>query len=258
MLKTGTAATRQFALLLRQAFRRLQDAALASRDVDADQFVLWGAALLATPLLFNTVTWTSRYPWLRHRSLEVLHDAVLADRLFFVTWPMLVMWLVGALVWDGLVPDKTDQQVLGVLPVGSRRIAAARLAAAWLAAIALLVGIVVPPALAYGLAGGAHPSVGPRLGIAVGQAVASFAAGLFAFSSLLAIRGALVCLVGGAAAARAAVALQLVSVVLLVETFLFLPGLMPAAMRAVSEGGAAAVGAAGVVPGPLCHLRRAA
>jgi hypothetical protein len=43
--------------------------------------------------------------------------------------------------------------------------------------------------------------------------------------------------VGGAAAARAAVALQLVSVVLLVETFLFLPGLMPAAMRAVSEGG---------------------
>ena len=238
MLTAGTAATRQFALLLRHAFRRLQDAALASRDVDADQFVLWGAALLATPLLFNTVTWTSRYPWLRRRSLEVLHDAVLADRLFFVTWPMLVMWLVGALVWDGLVPDKTDQQVLGVLPVGSRRIAAARLAAAWLAAIVLLVGIVVPPALVYGLAGGAHPSVGPRLGIAVGQAVASLAAGLFAFSSLLAIRGALVCLVGGAAAARAAVVLQLLSVVLLVETFLFLPGLMPAAMRAVSEGGA--------------------
>ena len=237
MLTAGPSATRQFTLLVRQAFRRLQDAALASRDVDADQFVLWGAALLATPLLFNTVTWTSRYPWLRHRSLEVLHDAVLADRLFFVTWPMLVMWLVGALVWDGLFPDKTDQQVLGVLPVGSRRIAAARLAAAWLAAVALLVGIVVPPALAYGLTGGAHPSVGPRVGIAAGQAVASFAAGLFAFSALLAIRGALVCLVGGAAAARAAVALQLVSVVLLVETFLFLPGLMPAAMRAVSEGG---------------------
>ena len=173
MLTKHAAAGRQFALLLRQALRRLQDAALASRDVDADQFVLWGAALVATPLLFNTVTWTSRYPWLRHRSLEVLHDAVLADRLFFVTWPMLVMWVVGALVWDGLVPDKTDQQVLGVLPVGSRRIAAARLAAAWLTAIVLLAGIVVPPALAYGLAGGAHPSVGPRLGIMAGQAVAS-------------------------------------------------------------------------------------
>ena len=215
----------------------MQDAALASRDIDADQFVLWGAALLATPLLFNTVTWTSRYPWLRRRSLELLHDAVLADRLFFVTWPMLVMCLVGALVWDGLVPDKTDQQVLGVLPVGSRRIAAARLAAAWLAATVLLAGIVVPPALAYGLAGGVHPSVGPRLGIIVGQAVASLAAGLFAFSTLLAIRGALVCLIGGAAAARAAVVIQLLAVVLLVETFLFLPGLMPAAMRAVSEGG---------------------
>jgi hypothetical protein len=238
VLTPGSTTRRQFALLVRQAIRRLQDAALASRDVDADQFVLWGAALLATPLLFNTVTWTSRYPWLRHRSLEVLHDAVLADRLFFVTWPMLVMCLVGALVWDGLVPDKTDQQVLGVLPVGSRKIAAARLAAAWLTAGVLLAGIVVPPALAYGLAGGAHPSVGPRLGIVVGQAVASFAAGLFAISTLLAIRGALVCVIGGAAAARAAVAFQLLSVVLLVETFLFLPGLMPAAMRAVSDGGA--------------------
>jgi hypothetical protein len=236
-LRPAAARQRQFALLVSQSFRRMQDAALASRDVDADQFVLWGAALLATPLLFNTVTWTSRYPWLRRRSLELLHDAVLADRLFFVTWPMLVMWLVGALVWDALFPDRTDQQVLGVLPVSSRQVAAARLTAALIAALVLLLGIVVPPALAYGLAGGAHPSVGPRLGIMVGQMAASAAAGLFAFSLLLAVRGALVCLIGGAAAARAAVVLQLVSVLLLVETFLFLPGLMPAAMRAISEGG---------------------
>ncbi len=236
MLSLRTGSARQFVLLVRQSYRRMQDAALASRDVDADQFVLWGAALLATPLLFNTVTWTSRYPWLRRRSLEVLHDAVLADRLFFVTWPMLVMWLVGALLWEALFPDKTDQQVLGVLPVSSRMVAAARLTAAWTAAAVLLIGIVVPPALAYGLTGGAHPSVGPRLGIAAGQITASFAAGLFAFSSLLAVRGALVCVVGAATAARAAVVLQLLSVVLLVETFLFLPGLMPAAARALGTG----------------------
>ena len=236
MLNSTGRPARQFVWLVRLSLRRLQDAALASRDVDADQFVLWGAALLATPLLFNTVTWTSRYPWLRHRSLETLHDAVLADRLFFVTWPMLVMWLVGTLVWDALFPDKTDQQVLGVLPVSSRAVAASRLTAAWLVALTLLAGIVVPPALAYGLAGGAHPSVGPRWGIALGQAIASLSAGLFAFSSLLAVRGLLVCVVGAAAAAKAAVALQAVAVVLLVETFLFLPGLMPAAVRTIANG----------------------
>ena len=140
-------------------------------------------------------------------------------------------------VWDALFPDQTDQQVLGVLPVSSRQVAAARLTAALITALVLLLGIVIPPALAYGLAGGAHPSVGPRLGIVVGQMAASLAAGLFAFSLLLAVRGALVCLIGGVAAARVAVALQLLSVVLLVETFLFLPGLMPAAMRAIAEGG---------------------
>ena len=225
-------------MLVRQSFRRMQDAALASRDVDADQFVLWGAALLATPLLFNTVTWTSRYPWLRHRSLEALHDAVLADRLFFVTWPMLVMWLVGALVWDGLVPDKTDQQVLGVLPVGSRRDrrgAAGRGVAHGDRCCSRASSC--RRRWPTGWPAARTPRSVRAWASSAGQAIASFAAGLFAFSTLLALRGALVCVVGGAAAARAAVALQLVSVVVLVETFLFLPGLMPAAMRAVSEGG---------------------
>ena len=79
--------------------------------------------------------------------------------------------------------------------------------------------------------------------------MASLSAGLFAFSSLLAVRGLLVCVVGAAAAAKAAVVLQLVAVVLLVETFLFLPGLMPAAVRAIAGGGDRGVGAAGLVPG---------
>ena len=242
---------------MRLSLRRLQDAALASRDVDADQFVLWGAALLATPLLFNTVTWTSRYPWLRHRSLEALHDAVLADRLFFVTWPMLVMWLVGALT-VGRAVARQDR------PAGARRAAG------------------VEPrggrgAAGGGVAGGAHrarrhrraagaglragrrraPAASGRgSGIAAGQATASLSAGLFAFSSLLAVRGLLVCVVGAAAAAKAAVALQAVAVVLLVETFLFLPGLMPAAVRTIASGDEAGMGAAGLVPGSVRDVRR--
>lgn len=230
-----TPKRRQFLRLVRMSLRRMQDAALASRDVDADQFVLWGAALLMTPLFFTTLTWTSRYPWLRRRSLELLHDAVLADRLFFVIWPMLIMWLVGALLWDALFPDKTDQQVLGVLPVSARAVAGARLTAALLVGGGMVVGIVAPPAVAYGLFGGVHPSVGPVAGIIVGQAIASLMAGLFAFITLLTIRGLLVTVVGAVAAAKAAVVLQLVAVLALFETFMFLPGLLPAAMRALQD-----------------------
>ncbi len=230
-----TARTRLFFRLVRISLRRMQDAALASRDVDADQFVLWGAALLMTPLFFTTLTWTSRYPWLRRRSLELLHDAVIGDRLFFVIWPMLVMWLVGALLWDALFPDRTDQQVLGVLPVGARAVAGARLTAALTVGATLVLLIVVPPAIVYGLFGSAHATVGPVPGIIVGQAVASAMAGLTAFASLLTMRGLLVTVVGASLAARAAVLLQLITVLALVETFMFLPGLLPAAMRALQD-----------------------
>jgi hypothetical protein len=233
--RAAAAAPRQFARLVRLSLRRMQDAALASRDVDADQFVLWGAALLMTPLFFTALTWTSRYPWLRRRSLELLHDAVIGDRLFFVLWPMLVTWLVGALLWDALFPDRTDQQVLGVLPVSARAVAGARLAAAMAVGTGLVVLVVVPPAVVYGLFGAAHPSVGPLAGIVLGQTVASTMAGLTAFATLLTVRGLLVAGVGATAAARAAVLLQLVTVLALVETFMFLPGLLPAAMRALQD-----------------------
>lgn len=235
LASTATRPRRQFLRLVRLSLRRMQDAALASRDVDADQFVLWGAALLVTPLFFTTLTWTSRYPWLRRRSLELLHDAVIADRLFFVVWPMIVMWLVGALIWDSLFPDRTDQQVLGVLPVSARAVAAARLTAALLVGGTLVLAIVVPPALVYGLFGAVHPSVGPLAGIVVGQTLASLASGLSAFAALLTVRGLLVAFVGAATAARVAVVLQLVTVMLLFQTFMFLPGLLPAAMRALQD-----------------------
>lgn len=125
------AEVRQFRLLVGVSYRRLLDAALASRDVDAEQFALWGAALLATPPLYAAMIWPSRYPWLRRQGLEVLHTAVVSDRLFFVAWSLLVAGLVGALLWDALFSDRTDQQVLGVLPVRGRTVAAARSGPEW-------------------------------------------------------------------------------------------------------------------------------
>ena len=48
------------------------DAALASREVAAEYFVIWSAALLVTPPLFYAVQRTSAYPWIRRRSLDLL------------------------------------------------------------------------------------------------------------------------------------------------------------------------------------------
>lgn len=229
---------RQFRQLVRLSYRRLLDAALSSREIDAEQFALWGVALLATPPLYAAMIWPSRYPWLRRRSLDLLQSAVVGDRLFFVTWSILAALLVGALLWDGLFPDRTDQQVMGVLPVRSRTVAAARVTAALVSVVMLLAAINLPAATLYALAGAAHPSVGSVPGIFVGQMLAAVAAGTSAFSLLLVARGAVAWLVGASGAARIAVALQLVVVVGACEALMVLPGVLAAMMRGVVGPGA--------------------
>ncbi|WP_291984500.1 hypothetical protein [Luteitalea sp.] len=230
------AEARQFRLLVGVSYRRLLDAALASRDVDAEQFALWGAALLATPPLYAAMIWPSRYPWLRRQGLDVLHTAVVSDRLFFVAWSLLVAVLVGALLWDALFPDRTDQQVLGVLPVRSRTVAAARLAAALTTVAVLLVAINLPAASLTALSGAVDPSVGRVPGIFLGQMVATVTAGICAFSTLLVMRGAAAWLLGATVASRIAVALQFVSVLATFLGLMFLPGLLAVMMRQVPAG----------------------
>lgn len=231
---------RQFRLLVHVSYRRLLDAALSSRDGGAEQFALWGVALLVTPPLYAAMIWPSRYPWLRRRSLEVLHTAVISDRLFFVTWSLLAALLVGSLLWDGLFPDRNDQHIMGVLPVRSRTVAAARVAAAYVTILAVLVAVNLPATALYALTGAMHPSIGTVPGIFVGQMMSTVGAGTCAFSLLLVLRAATASLLGAAAASRIAVLLQFVMVVAALEALMFLPGLMSAMARQVLAEGASA------------------
>ncbi len=228
---------RQFRRLVQLSYRRMLDAALGSRDIDAEQFVVWGGALAATPLLFYTLKTTSAYPWLEYRSLEALQDWALADRLFFVVWAMLAAMLLVSLFWDGLFPDRTDQQVLGVLPVTSRTVAAARVSTALVIGCLFMAAINVPTAVVYALFGATHPVVGSRTGVFTGHMLSTVSAGMFTLCTLLTLRGLLVFVVGAWAAARVALLLQLATVLLIVETFLFLPGILPAILRPILAAG---------------------
>lgn len=231
---------RVFERLVRLSFGRMLDAALASREVDAVQFMIWGGALLATPPVFFMVPATSRYPWLRHQSLDLLQDAALADRFFFVIWSMLAALLAVSLFWEGVFPDRTDQQQLGVLPVSSRMVATARVLTALGVGLAFLVAINVPAAVLYATPAAVHPLVGSITGIFLGHVAATTLGGFWVLATLLAVRGLLVCIVGARLAARASLVLQVTTVVLLVESFMFLPGLLGPLLSSLLQPGVAA------------------
>ncbi|MCC7126683.1 MAG: hypothetical protein IT178_17670, partial [Acidobacteria bacterium] len=229
---------RQFTRLLRMSFGRLMDAAVGSREIAAEYFVIWSAALLLTPPLFYAVMRVSAYPWLRRRSLEALQQFALADRIFFVVWSILAMLLIVSMLWDALFPDRTDQQVLGVLPVKSRTVAAARLTAALIAGIVFAVAIAVPTGVLYGLTGAADPVIGTIPTVMAAHLMATMTGGMFVFCALLVVRGLLVTTAGAAIAGKMAVVVQFVAVLLLFESFMFLPGVVGGVVQQILSGNA--------------------
>jgi hypothetical protein len=220
---------RQFRLLLRVSFGRLMDTAVASRDVDAAQFVIWSFALLASPAFFFAAKMMGKYVFLWRRP-DVLLRVVPEDRLFFIVYMMLATGLLAAVLWEALFPDRQDQEIVGVLPVRPRTVALARLAAAMVVATIFSAAIAAPSGFMYSLnVAVAHKSfhiVGWWPPVLIAHVVAVTSAGMFTFAALLAARGLAVLCLGGATVQRAAALLQLVSVVLLVESFIFLPGVL--------------------------------
>jgi hypothetical protein len=156
---------RQFRLLARGSWRHLLDSLVFAREADPIQFVLWGLALATTLPLVMAVRKVIAYGFMVNAPEAVAIARVLPDRLFFLTYGMLASALLAALPWYALFPDRADQEILGVLPLRPRTLAAARLAAAVGLAVAFTAAINLPAGLIYSVAQTSLPLPGalPRL-----------------------------------------------------------------------------------------------
>ena len=232
----GELEQRQFRLLLRDSVRQILASATLARDADPMQVAIWGTALALTAPFLVAVRKIIDYPFLLRAPVEYVERVVLADRLFFVLYLMLATALVVALLWDSLSPTRHDQEIIGVLPVRPRTVAAARFTAAVGVGLAFAVAVTAPSALIYSAASAVHPLVGAFPRVLIGHLLATIAASAFVFLSMLALRALIVLVVGDAAGARIAVALQIATFVLLVQVFFFLPGILPELMTDVLTG----------------------
>jgi hypothetical protein len=218
---------RQFRLLVRDSMRRLLNAAMLSRDGDPWQFAIWVTALLATPSFFYAFGQIGKYTALRSAPLRVMAPVIAVDRLFFVVYAIVTAALLAALTWDALVPDRTDQEIVGVLPVRPRTLAAARLAGALGVMLMFSAVVHLPMALIFALVAVANPVVGAMPLVFAGHALATVGAALTTFAALLIVRGITAMMLSAAAANALAGVLQLVSVAALIETFIYLPAVLP-------------------------------
>jgi len=232
-----TREQRQFRLLLRDSVRQILASATLARDADPMQVAIWGTALALTAPFLIAVRKIIDYPFLLRAPLEYVERVILADRLFFVIYGMLATALVVALLWDSLSPTRHDHEIVGVLPVHPRTLAAARFTGAVGVGLAFALAVTAPSALLYSAASAVHPLVGIFPRVLIGHLLATVSAMLFVFLSMLAIRAVILVALGDAIGARLAVVLQIATFVLLVQVFFFLPGILPELLKDVLTGG---------------------
>jgi hypothetical protein len=228
---------RQFELLLRDSVRQILASATMSKDADPMQAAIWGTALALTAPFLVAVRKVIDYPFLLRAPVEYVERVVLADRLFFLIYGMLATALLVALLWDSLSPTRHDHEIVGVLPVHPRTLAGARFIAAVGVGLGFALAITLPAALIYSAASAVHPLVGSFPRVLFGHLVAALSASAFVFLSMLAIRSLSLVAVGDAISARLAVAIQILTFVLLIQVFFFLPGLLPELLKDVLAGG---------------------
>ncbi len=225
----------QFRLLSRDSVRRLLDSVLVARDADPMLFALWFMALAMTPPFLVAAPKFVQYAFLKKAPAALVLQIATAERSFFVLYGMLATALLAALTWDALFPDRNDQEIVGALPVRPRTLAAARLAAALGIGTVFAAAISLPAALIYSAASSTHPLIGAFPRVLAGHVTATMMGCACTFLGLMSLRAIVVICAGERVADRLALVLQFVTIVMLVETFLFLPSVLPNIIKALLQ-----------------------
>jgi hypothetical protein len=212
-------------LLARTFFARFFESDLMPPGLPQVQLVIWSLALLASPGLLFPARFAGKYTLMRRGDPALLAHALLVDRLLFVTLTMTAIGVVALVIWDGVFPDRRDARILSVLPLPARVLIIGRLLA--LAALAgiFLTGMNAVPTIIYGPVVAAFGGAANVVFGAAAHFAATTLAGLFVFSTLIALQGIVLNVGGRRAADRLSVMLQIVFVMALLQMIFFLPRL---------------------------------
>jgi hypothetical protein len=125
-----TGARRQFRALLRLFAYRFFDTEIVSVRGDLSSLLAQFAALMAALSLVLVLMTGPKYAGLyQHLTARQLGEAAWGDQEFLISTSMAIVGVFTLLLWDALFPDRRDCMILGVMPVNTRIIFAAKLAA---------------------------------------------------------------------------------------------------------------------------------
>jgi len=215
---------RQRVILTRHFLRGFLDNDLVSPANDLHGVLARLAALLVIPAVFFPFELLFKYTY-PFRTYEQLEAASWSDKSVFVTLSFIVMGLLTVLQWDALQLDRRDAMALGVLPIRSRTVIQAKMAALGTFLLAAAGVPAVIGAASFPLIMHARwPTRVVDYGATVlGHLAASMGVAAFVFFTLLGVHGVLRIVLGPAAFRRASAAVQMGVTFALAVALLMLP-----------------------------------
>jgi hypothetical protein len=222
-------------LLARTFFGRFFESDLMPAGLPQVQLVIWSLAFLAAPNLYFPVSFALHYVSAdaRHESLLV---PMLLHRLLFITMTMTAIGLVALVIWDGVFPDRRDARILTSLPVPHRVLVSARLLALMALCGLFLLGINTAPTVIYGSTFGAFGGATGAIRGLLAHFVATTLAGIFVFTTLVALQGIALNVGGRGLADRLSLVMQLGFILILLQMIFFLPRTGPLVLAGLDRG----------------------
>jgi hypothetical protein len=215
---------RQVRLLARTFFVRLFESDLMPPGLPQVQLVIWSVVLVATPALTLPGLFVQKYTRLWYEP-GTLGPAIATDRLVLLTLAMIAAGLVAIVVWENALPDRRDARILGVLPVSTNAFVAGRLLALGQLFSLFFATLGLIPSVVFSCIAAAYDEPGSLLRLSAAQLTAALAATLTAFCGIIAVQCIVISSLGRRMAQRAAIAIQLLFAIALVQMIVFLPSL---------------------------------
>jgi hypothetical protein len=215
-----------FRLVTRLFLRRLIDNDLISPHADRHQSLAVLFGFIVSLAVFVTFFLSTPYLSAFIQLPGPAALSALSDRFLFTAGSITISALGALMVWDALALEARDAAILGPLPIATRTITHAKLAAAIVFGGVLTVALNAVPSVLYpafltvnirGIAGATI------LRLITAHATTVTMAGLFGFFGILAIRGMLSLLLGDQTFRRAANGVQSALVVSMVTALLLAP-----------------------------------
>ncbi len=191
-----------FKVLVRAFFGQFFASESVTSEMQLHKAMVGPLALLITPAVLVPFQLISAFEFAAILRPEMLEPLTRLIATIFITYSMVSIGVIAAIMWDALSFDRRDAMVLGPLPLGSETVVAAKLAALALFLLIAALSINLPMAALFSMTAGNHKAAPSVVRHFVAHMATTLCAATFVYCALVTVRA----LIGSIAGRRVAVA----------------------------------------------------